>query len=335
MNKKKIIISIVAVLAVLCLALSIGSVFVHPLDILRIITHNIFGTETEGITRGQMAIIWSNRLPRVVLAFIAGAMLSLSGAIMQSVLRNPLASSFTLGVSSGASLGAAMVLFLGITLLPVFTIPLLGFGFAMGTMLLVMALATKLDKTFQNNTIILIGMMISLFINAIVTLLMILNHESLQSLIFWQLGSFSNRGWLQVSILGIVLVVGALATFIHHREMDVMTFGEGTAKTIGVNAKATKITLLIIATAMTGSAIAFVGIIGFVDLVTPHIVRRLFGSRHKHIILFSVLFGGMFMVVADTISRSIAPPTELPIGVITALVGGPFFGYLYFKRRKE
>jgi iron complex transport system permease protein len=267
------------------------------------------------------------------LAFIGGAMLSISGAVMQSVLRNPLASSFTLGVSSGASLGAALVLLMGITIVPVLSMPVMGFIFAMATMVLVIFMASKMDGALENNTIILLGIVISLFMTALTTLLMTMNRESLQLLIFWQLGSFAMRDWLPVAILAPVLLIGGLAVLSRHREMDILTFGEESAKTMGVNMSRVKWVLLIIAAAMTGSTIAFVGIIGFIDLVAPHVVRRLFGSRHNLLIPLSALFGGTFMVAADTLARSLTFPAEIPIGVITALVGAPFFAYIYFKGR--
>ncbi|MCL2752670.1 MAG: iron ABC transporter permease [Defluviitaleaceae bacterium] len=334
--KKRILLSAAIVAAILILAVGIGSVFVNPLEILRIIGYRLFGIDgADNVSATNTAIIWNVRLPRVLLAFVAGAALSVSGAVMQSVLRNPLASSFTLGVSSGASLGAALVIMLGISFLPVFTMPAVGFAFAMATMVLVIAIASKMDKgSLQNNTIILLGMVASLFVNAITTLLITMNRDSLQRLIFWQLGSFSGQGWLPIAILTPILVLGVLAVVRYHKEMDIMTFGEETAKTIGVNMSRTKWVLLILAASLTGSTIAFVGIIGFVDLIAPHIVRRIFGARHKLLIPLSAIFGGTFMVAADTIARSISPPTEIPIGVITALIGAPFFAFIYLKNRK-
>ena len=332
----KLSVSAAIVVFVMILAVAIGSVFVPPLEIIRIVLYRTLGIgNIVDIADTHVAIIWNLRLPRVFLAFLAGALLSVSGAAMQSVLRNPLASSLTLGVSSGASLGAALVLLLSVSFLPMFTMPLLGFGFAMGVMVLVIGLAARMDGTLENNTIILLGMVVSLFINAVTMLLMTMNRESLQRLIFWQLGSVAMRDWMPVIILVVVLMLGVLVVLRHHREMDIMTFGEEAAKSMGVSMVRSKWILLIVAAAMTGSTIAFVGIIGFVDLVAPHVVRRLFGSRHYLLIPLAALFGGVFMVVADTIARTIAPPTEIPIGVITALVGAPFFAYIYLRGRKR
>ena len=334
--KTKITVTIAVMLIVILLAISIGSVTVPIPEILRIIANRIFGIGfAEDISSTNASIIWNARLPRALLAFIVGAMLSVSGAIMQSVLRNPLASSFTLGVSSGASLGAALVIFFGISFLPNFTLPAAGFVLGMGTMVLAIAFASRIDGMMENNTIILMGMVMSLFINSITTLLMALQRESVQRLIFWQMGSLSSRGWDPPYILLPVMSIGILICIIHHRELDLMTFGEETARTIGVGIVRVKWILLITAAAMTGSAIAFVGIIGFVDLIAPHIVRRIFGPRHVVLIPLSAVAGGTITALSDLIARTITAPTELPIGVVTALIGAPFFAYIYFAGRRR
>ena len=333
--KRKITICCFIAFISLLLAVAVGSVFVHPAVVVRIIIHKTIGLGSiEDITGGNLAIIWNLRLPRALLAFIVGAMLSVSGAIMQSVLRNPLASSFTLGVSSGASLGAVIVIFTGLTILPNFTLPLVGFFMGMAVMMFSITFASKIDGMMENNTIILMGMVTSLFINALTTLLMALQRESIQSVIFWQMGSFSMRDWSSVLILAPLLILGVLIALRHNQELDISTFGEDSARTIGVNMRFVKWILLITAAALTGSAIAFVGIIGFVDLVAPHIVRKLFGARHIVVIPLSAVLGGSFMVLADLAARTVTPPAELPIGVVTALIGAPFFAYIYFAGRR-
>ena len=330
------------------LAIAVGSVNIPPGDILRVFAYQIFGIgETPAHT--QMTIIWNLRLPRALLAFIVGAAISVSGAVMQSVLRNPLASSFTLGVSSGASLGAGLVLFgiplvvplvaplvgadfFNTTVFVNFSLPVMGFAFGMGTMVLAVFFASRMDGGLSNNTIILVGMVLSLFINSITTLLMTVNRESMQRLVLWQMGSFSSRGWLPVMILTPFVVVGVVLILFYHQEMDIMTFGEEQALVMGVNLKHVKWILLLIAAALTGSAISFVGIIGFVDLVAPHIVRRIFGARHVLVIPLSALFGGAFMMICDIAARSVPATGELPVGVVSALIGAPFFAYIYFSK---
>ena len=336
--KAKLIIALCASVIVLLLGITIGSVNIAPMNVLRIIAHNAFGFEiSSGVTPAHNAIVWNLRLPRTLLAFIAGAALAVSGAVMQSVLRNPLASSFTLGVSSGASFGASLVIFLGVTLpfLPMLTLPILGFTFGLGTILIVIAIARQLDIRMENHTIILTGMVFALFINAITTLMFALFREGTQRMIFWQMGSFSMRDWHTVYTLLPIALVGILLISRFKWELDVMTFGEEQAEAIGVNSRRVKLILLISAAALTGSTIAFVGVIGFVDLVAPHIVRKIFGASHKYVIPASALLGGTFMVLADLAARTLASPAELPVGAVTAIIGAPFFAYIYFSRRKK
>jgi iron complex transport system permease protein len=336
--KAKIIIALLASLVAMLFGVAIGSVYISPKDIFNIMQHKTLGFELpEYIKPSDIAIVWNLRLPRTLLAFITGSALSVSGAIMQSVLRNPLASSYTLGVSSGASLGAAIVILYGIAIpvVATFTLPLAGFVFGLGTLMLAIAFASQLDSQMENNTIILIGMVISLFVNALIMLMSALSREHLQRLLFWQMGSFSMKDWSAVFILIPIILIGTAFIIHFNRELDMMTFGEEQAKTMGVNLKRVKWFLLTASAALTGSAIAFVGIIGFVDLVAPHVVRKLFGSSHRYVIPMSALFGGIFMVMCDMVARTIVSPSELPVGAVTAIIGAPFFAYIYFMRRKK
>ncbi|MDR2166796.1 MAG: iron ABC transporter permease [Clostridiales bacterium] len=335
--KIKIIASIIISIFVLIFAITLGSVHIPFADILHIITHILFGADLpEHIRPASVAIVANARLPRVALAFLAGAALSASGAVMQSVLRNPLASSYTLGVSSGASFGAALVIFFGISLpfLPMMTLPALGFIFGLGTIILAIFVARRLDNQLQNHTIILTGMIFALFINAVITLLFALFRENIQQMIFWQMGSFSGRHWDTVLILAPLTLAGIVFISRFRWELDVLTFGEEQAQAVGIASKRVKWTLLVTSAAITGSTIAFVGIIGFVDLVVPHIVRKIFGASHKYVIPMSAVIGGAFMVLCDLVARTIIAPIELPVGAITAIIGAPFFGYIYFSRRK-
>jgi iron complex transport system permease protein len=254
---------------------------------------------------------------------------------MQSVLKNPLASSYTLGVSSGASLGASRIILLGITIpgLSMLALPTMGFLFGLGTILFAVAVASRLDGRMENNTIILIGIVFSLFINAVTMLMSSLAREHMQRLIFWQMGSFSMKDWPAVLILMPVTTLGILLVVHYHRELDMMTFGEEQAQSMGVPLKRLKWLMLILTAALTGSAISCVGTIGFVDLIAPHVVRKIFGARHRVVGPMAALTGGLFMVLCDLVARTIISPQEIPVGVVTALIGGPFFAYIYFKRK--
>jgi len=328
--------AVVLSLAVLVLGVGLGSVYIPPKEVLK-----IFGERLLGINRTtsqtMSSIVWDIRLPRVLLAYIVGAALSVSGTVMQSVLRNPLASSYTLGVSSGASFGAAIIIVTGLRL-PVFrafTLPFTGLAFGIITVILAISFASRLDSSMENNTIILVGIVFSLFINAILTMITALFRDKVAQLTFWQMGSFSLKEWSSIHILLPISITLVSVLLLYSKEMDILTFGEEQAFAIGVDVQRIKWVLLGVAAALTGSSIAFVGVIGFIDLVAPHIVRKLFGSSHSIVLPMTAVFGGSFMVVCDLIARTIIAPIELPVGAITAMVGAPFFTYLYFSGKRS
>lgn len=333
----KVFLSIILCIIILVLAVGIGSVYIEPFNILTIIYSKIFHQPiTMDIKDSLISIVWDMRLPRVLVAFLVGGALAVSGSVMQSILKNPLASSYTLGVSSGASVGAGLVLITGFTIpiLGSFTLPFVGLLLGLLTVYIVITFTSKIDKNMGNITIILVGMVFSLFINAITTVITALSGENLQRLIFWQMGSFSSKDWIDVRVLVVILIICYLILIKFTKELDIMTFGEEQALAIGVEVKKVKWVLIILSASLTGSAIAFTGVIGFIDLISPHVVRKIFGSTHKIVIPMSMLFGGTFMVVCDLVARIVIPNSELPVGAVTALVGAPFFAYVYFTKRK-
>lgn len=333
-----------SVLAVI-LATGSGSVFIHPGDCATILFHKITGTPgAAGISAIQTGIVWNLRFPRVLLAFISGAALSASGAVMQSVLKNPLASSFTLGVSSGASLGAGLVLMAGLTLpfaggesglAGSFTVPVAGFAFSLLTVAAVMRFSRAIDPRLENNTIILVGMVLSLFVNAMLTLVSALSREDMNRLLFWQMGSFALKGWKPVAILAPLVALCAFAILRLSRELDIMTFGDDEAVALGVPVKRDKRILIALSSVLTGCTVAFVGVVGFLDLAVPHIARRVLGPAHRALIPFTMLAGGIFMVAADLVARTAIPPLDLPVGAITALLGAPFFGWVFLREGRK
>ncbi len=319
------------------ISIGMGSVNIPFEEIVNILGNRILRLPlSEDIQGTTISILWNIRLPRSFMAFIVGAALAVSGTVMQSILRNPLASSFTLGVSSGASLGAALFIVLGISvpLLGIFALPLIGFLGGLATVMMVMSFTLRLDKNMANQTIILVGMVFSLFVNALLTLVTALSRQHLEQLVFWQMGSFSGRNWSHVFVAFTVTVICILFLMSYSREMDIMTFGEDQALSAGVELKKVKFLLIGVCALLTGTAVSFVGIIGFVDLIAPHVIRKLFGSSHQIVLPMSALFGGAFMVVADLIGRTIMAPSELPVGAVTALIGAPFFAYIFFQKRK-
>jgi len=337
--KKGVMITLLIIAGILSIVLGIGigSVFIPPLDILKVFGHKLFGFDITGVSSTVISIVWSLRAPRVLLAFLVGGALSVSGAVMQSVLKNPLASSYTIGVSSGASFGACLVLIFGVTLpaLQYFALPLAGLSGGIITIFIVILFSSKVNKNMGNQTVILAGMVFSLFINAIQTMLITVSRGGFEKLIMWQMGSFSLKEWSYVFIMCPVAVIGLYLLIRLSKDLDIMTFGEEQALAIGVDLKRKKWELLWISSLLTGCAVAFSGVIGFIDLVTPHLVRKMFGPSHRYVLPMSAVLGGSFLVLADLIARTVIPPNELPVGAVTALLGAPFFAVIYFRKGKE
>jgi iron complex transport system permease protein len=335
-NSLKIALGAACAAAVIGLAGSLGSSAIPLKDTARIVLHRLFRVPLGAVAPGTADILWLLRLPRVLLAFLTGGSLAVSGAVFQSALRNQLASPYILGVSSGASLGAALVMAGGVALpvLGAFTLPASGFAFGVGTVFLVIAFSAKIDPALSNNTVILAGMVFSLFVNAVLTILTALFREELKTLVIWQMGSFSLRGWQSVRLLLPFFVIGTAGLARYARELDLLTFGEDAAKTLGVDAPGVKKRVLLFGSVLTGSAVALSGAIGFVDLIAPHIARRIVGPRHRAALPMSFLIGGCLLVLSDLIARTVLSPSELPVGAVTALIGAPFFAWVYFRKKR-
>jgi len=332
-----------------------GSIAISPAQIIEVIVTRIIGSQS-GLPAHIESIIWNLRIPRVLLAWLVGAALAVSGAVMQSVLRNPLASSFTLGVSAGASLGAAFLmmapaLFSGPLANPVSAIvlsvitlyntasgplalPVAGFIASLLAMVIVVRLSTLIDPRLSGTVIILCGMVLSLFASALLTLFSALAREEMTRLLFWQMGSFAMKDWIAVKILAPITALGLLLTQIFTKELDILTFGEEQAHSLGVAVQPVKKILIALTSILTGSAIAFVGVIGFLDLVIPHSLRRLTGPAHRLLIPASALAGGGFMVLADLASRTLIQSLELPVGAVTAIIGAPIFAWIFLSSRR-
>lgn len=336
-NKHKAIISILIALIIICIGISIGSSNINFLDTLSILANKILNIPLrDGLELKNIGIVWKLRLPRVLLAFFVGGCLATSGAVVQSILKNQLASPYTLGLSSGASLGVGIIIVTGVSIpfLGRLTMPIVGFTCSLVTMVIVLKFSQKVDKGFSNTTIILAGMVLSLFFSATLTTISALASDKMQSITMWSMGSFSMKGWSYVKAGLPFFIIGLLGVSFYFKEMDVLTFGEDEAKAIGVDTNKVKRRLFLFVAVLTGSAVALSGTIGFIDLIAPHVVRKIFGSKHAYVIPMSVVLGGCMMIITDLISRTIVAPSELPVGAITALIGGPFFAYIYFKKSK-
>lgn len=281
-------------------------------------------------------IVWQIRMPRVFLAIIVGAALSAAGVTYQGILRNPLADPYILGVSSGASFGAALVIFFGLqtTLFGQWTLPIVAFVSGVITLLVVYRLAL-VGKKLQIGTLILSGVILQAFLGAGLSLLLAKSEEKMGQIMFWLMGSLSLSDWSSGLIIAPYVFIGILIIYLFSREMNILSLGEQNAQHLGVNVKVIRIVLLLTASLIAGAAVAVSGIIGFVGLVVPHIMRSLCGTDHRILLPLSALAGSILLIGADTLARTIMQPSELPIGVITALLGAPFFAYLLRKRKKE
>ncbi|MEC1521183.1 iron ABC transporter permease [Neobacillus niacini] len=319
------------------LGISIGTVSVPIFTIIQILLSKLFGViSIDQIDPMFSSIVLNIRLPRVILAGLVGASLAIAGAAFQGLLRNPLADPYTLGVSSGASVGAVLTLFFQISL-PIigsFTLPLLSILFSWATIFLVLAFARKIERSMRVETIILTGIIFSSFLGAFISLMIALTGDELRQIIGWLLGSVSMRGWEYIRIILPFFVLGSIILIFNAKELNAMSFGEERAHHLGVNVQKRKLIILTAGSILTGAAVAVSGTIGFVGLVIPHLSRLLWGPDHRHLLPLSILTGSGFLILADLISRTIISPTELPIGVITALIGAPVFALILLQRKR-
>ena len=285
----------------------------------------------------NVKIVANIRLPRVLLAGLVGASLAIAGAAFQGLLRNPLADPYTLGVSSGASVGAVFVLFFQVSLpfAGIFTLPLISIAAAFITIFLVLFFARTIEPSMKVETIILTGIIFSSFLGAFISLMIALSAEELRQIIGWLLGSVSMRGWSYIKIIFPFFLIGSLVLLFNVRELNAMSFGEDRAKHLGVNVERRKLLILSAGSILTGAAVAVSGTIGFVGLVVPHVTRTIWGPDHRHLLPFSAIVGAGFLILADLTARIIIAPAELPIGVITAIIGAPVFAFILMKRRME
>jgi iron complex transport system permease protein len=317
--------------------ISIGTISVPIVTIIQILGAKVFGFITLGsIDPMYTNIVMDIRLPRVLLSGLVGASLAISGAAFQGLLRNPLADPYTLGISSGASVGAVLTLFFqfSIPFVGSFTLPLLSIVCSFMTILLVLTFARKMERSMRVETIILTGIIFSSFLGAIISLMIALTGDELRQIIGWILGSVSMRGWEYIKIILPFFLFGSSILLLNAKELNAMSFGEERAHHLGVNVQRRKLVILTAGSILTGAAVAVSGTIGFVGLVIPHLSRILWGPDHRHLLPLSILTGSGFLILADLISRMIISPTELPIGVITAMIGAPVFAIILLQRKR-
>jgi iron complex transport system permease protein len=335
MRKHPYLTSLVVLAAAVLLSIAVGSVFIPPADVLSVLWAGLTGAAYNGPSSTFATIVLELRLPRTALMALAGASLAGSGAAYQGLFRNPLADPYLIGVASGAGLGAvaAMSLHWPYTTLGLMGVPLCAFLGAVLTVGVVYLLA-RVGKSVPTTNLILAGVAVSAFTTALTSFMMINSSGEVRRALVWLLGGAAISGWGPV--LGIlpyaVIGLGALLTLGHG--LNVLQFGEEQARQLGLRLNRVRAIAVIASSLATAAAVAFSGIIGFVGLIIPHITRRLWGGDMRRMLPLSMLCGGAFLVIADVLARVIMAPQELPVGIITALCGAPFFLFI-MRQSKE
>lgn len=331
-NKRKLHLIILA-LAVLLLVCFIVCIFVGSVDL-------DFKTAIDALqgkaSWSQNYIVREIRAPRLICAAAVGASLSIAGMAMQALFKNPMASPSVLGISSGASFGAALYIAVGYGMFQMaYGASICAFLMAALTMFLVYALAYQ-KRGVNTLMLLLAGMAVSaLFSGLTSTIEFFSDADTVNSIVFWMLGSFDGINWVDVKVILIPAVIGMALILLNARELNIISAGEGKARALGVNVKNVRIMLLIGSSILVAASVSICGVISFVGLIIPHIFRTLGGPDHKCLAPMCILGGALFMIIVDTVARSIMPPHELPVGVITSLIGAPFFIYIMKTKKKE
>lgn len=322
-----------AVLLVSCVvSLGFGPARVPVEVVWHIVLHKLFGISEVNWSAGQEHIVWLIRVPRMLLGALVGAGLALIGAVLQAVTRNPLADPHLLGVTSGATLGAVIVVLHVGEIIGLLTLPIAAFIGALLSMLLVLVIASRQGR-LDSDRLLLCGVAVSFVMMAVAnTLLFLGDHRASSAVLFWMLGGLGLARWELLAIPGASVLLGLVLLLGMARPLNALMAGEQTAVTLGLNARNVRLRVFLIASLMTGVLVAISGSIGFVGLMIPHIARRLVGAEHRRLLPVSALLGSVFLVWVDVAARTLIAPEDLPIGVATAAIGGLFFIGLMRKR---
>jgi len=317
-----------AVTATALLCAAAGSVLVGPSGLSpAAVVHGLLHPHTfDGL------VVWQLRLPRIAAAALVGAALALAGAVLQGVFRNPLTDPYVVGGASGAAFGATVTLLVAPAALATGLLPVGAFAGALGAVGLALVVAAR-SPARAAVTLLLVGYAVSVILGAAISLLLLIERQNLQQILFWELGSVADATWPAIRIALPLIALGSLAPFAYRAELDALLLGEGDAASLGVDVGRVRLLLVASAALLTAVAVGLAGVIGFVGLVAPHAVRRLVGPGHRRLLPAAALAGAAFLVAADTAARALPSVGEIPIGVVTALVGGPMFIYLLTTRR--
>lgn len=331
-----IIACIIAAVVMAGLALTIGDFKIDFFDVYGYLWKHVTGEMdlTDRYESNVDYILWTLRFPRICTGIIAGAGLAAAGAVMQSILRNPLADPYTTGISSGASFGASLAMGLGISVLGNYAIVANAFIFSLIPMIVIM-IVSKL-KGASPTVMIMAGIAVMYIFNAMTTLIKVWSDaETLQAIYNWSVGSIDGASWSQVYTMLATTLIGIIILMLLSKRLNVMSTGDETARSMGVNAEQLRMICLLIVSLMSAAIVSFTGLIGFIGLVCPHIARIVIGSDNRYLIPASAAFGSALLLVADSIGRIIIDGTTIQVGVITAFIGAPLFLYLIIKQKGE
>lgn len=315
----------------------LGSVPIPLRDTVRVVHNAVRGVPSGEALSLARSVVVPIRLPRVLCVALVGASLSLAGAAMQGLLKNPLADGSTLGVSSGASLGAVLAIAFGITFprLPFAGTMIMAILFALLSLLIILGLSYRLDGSLSTSTIILIGVIFSMFASSVMSIVITFASDRLRSITFWTMGSLQGSSYRNAAILAATLAVSGTVLLLHARELNAFAIGDDNARQIGVNVRRVRLTVLIMVSCLVGVCVSIGGTIGFVGLVTPHMVRLVVGPNHKRLLPASLFSGAVFLMLADLAARTLFSPRELPLGVVTSMVGAAMFVAIYYRSRRR
>jgi iron complex transport system permease protein len=320
-----LVIGVLAVAGAALLGIMVGPISIAPHRVLLEIVDHIPGVDVDsGLSRSQAAIVWDIRLPRVLLGLLVGAMLSIAGGAYQGAFRNPLADPWLLGVAAGAGLGATIAIVGGASTTALGPMQAAAFLGALGAVALTFALGASAGSR-STASLVLSGVAVASFLTAIQTYVQQRNADEIREVYSWILGRLSGASWSDVGVLAPYVVVTGVALLASRRALDVLAVGDDEAGSLGINVNRARLVVVLAATLGTAAAVSVSGLITFVGIIVPHTVRLLVGRSYRVILPLSLLFGGAFLTLADLIARTILEPAELPIGVVTAFFGAPFF----------
>lgn len=331
MKKKSVFIALILITIVASIiSITIGAANITFIKVLEAIFNRFTNNINDDII-GK--IIWNIRMPRIILAALVGMGLSVTGTVFQGIFKNPMADPYVLGISSGAALGATISIVYKLESKGVLITTIFAFIGAMITILIVYNVA-RVGNKVPTNTLLLSGISLNFFMSSLISMSMILHRETIDSIIYWTMGSLGNASYKQICFLAPIIIVITFIFYYNHRSLNIMATGEESAYILGVDGENFKKKIIFLSSIMVATIVSVSGIIGFVGLIIPHMARLIVGANNREVIPFSIILGALFLIVCDALARGMMPPTELPVGAVTSLFGAPYFIYLLWKKKR-